>query len=69
MFSLRTFHLLFVIIVVIAADMFGAWAIWEHARAPSVGTLAAGIVSFAASFGLIGYAIWFVRKLDRAKIA
>ena len=64
--SLRTFHLLFILAAVVLCDMFGAWGVY-HAGAGSA-NLAMGIVSFLAGFGLIGYGIWFVRKLDGAAV-
>ena len=66
--SLRTFHLVFILLAIVMADVFGAWAVWEHSHSGEGLTLALGIFSFLAGFGLIGYGIWFVRKLNRAKI-
>lgn len=68
MLSLRTFHILFVMLIIIAADMFGAWAVWDYRHHHDSMVLTAGILSFAFSFGVIAYAIWLVRKLDRAHI-
>ena len=66
--SLRTFHLLFILVAIVLADVFGAWAIAEHTHTHDRATLICGIGSFVASFALIGYALWVVRKLDRGKI-
>ncbi len=66
--SLRNFHALFILIAMVLVDMFGAWAIWDHAQSHNKLVLAVGIVSFLIGFGLAGYAIWFVRKLDRANV-
>ena len=52
----------------VLADMFGAWAVWDHSRTHEPMTLLWGVLSFLAGFALIGYAIWVVRKFDRAKI-
>lgn len=68
MLSLRTFHLVFVLIAIVAADMFGAWSIAEYMQTRDAFTLAWGILCFAVGFGLIGYGIWVVRKLDKAHI-
>jgi len=68
MLSLRTLHLLFILVAIIAADMFGAWAVWDHSRSNDVLTLIVGVLSFVFGFALIGYGIWVVRKFDRAKI-
>lgn len=66
--SLRTFHLAFVMIVFVLADMFGAWAVYDYSTTRSVPTLIMGVVSFIIGFALIVYLVWFLRKLDRARI-
>jgi len=66
--SLRTIHLFFILVAIVAADMFGAWAVYTNAKSPEPGMLVIGVLAFIAGFGLIGYAIWFVRKLDRTHI-
>ncbi len=67
-FSLRNFHFLFILIAIIAADMFGAWAVWSHSQTRELPTLVIGILSFLFGFALVVYLIWLVRKLNRAKI-
>ncbi|MEK6677516.1 MAG: hypothetical protein AABZ47_17920 [Planctomycetota bacterium] len=66
--TLRTIHLLFVLVVMMSADLFGAWAVHEHYLRGNFVLLLLGIFSFLAGFGAIAYGIWFVRKLDRARI-
>jgi len=66
--SLRNFHFVFILIVIVVADMFGAWAVWKYSQTQEMTTLVLGILSFIAGFALIGYAIWLVRKLEREKI-
>lgn len=61
--SLRMIHLMFVLVVLIATDMFGAWAIWSFVQTGEGARLAAGIASFILGFGAVVYAIWMVRKL------
>ena len=68
MTSLRSFHIIFMLIAIIITDMFGAWAVHEHAQTKDTITLVLGVLSFLLGFGVIGYAIWFVKKLDRAHI-
>ncbi|MEK6799599.1 MAG: hypothetical protein AABZ12_11585 [Planctomycetota bacterium] len=68
MLSLRGFHLLFIIVVIVAADMFGAWGVYTHTQTGEDAALYVGILSFLGSFALIAYAIWLVRKLDRAHV-
>lgn len=66
--SLRTIHVLFILVVVVTADLFGAWAVRQHAQSPDTVLLVTGMLSFVAGFAAIAYGIWFVRKADRAHI-
>ena len=66
--SLKTFHLVFIIIAIIAADMFGAWAIWHRATLDPL-TVGLGIAALIGGLGLTAYALYFVRKMDREKLA
>ena len=66
--SLRSFHLFFILLVIIGADLFGVWAVWSYERSANVLLLWLGILSLLGGLGLIAYAVAFVRKLDRAKI-
>ena len=68
MFSLRKFHLLFILIAIVFTDMFGAWAVWDHSHTHDHATLVWGVLSFVAGFVLIGYGIWVVRKFDDAHL-
>ena len=67
MWSLRTFHLVFILISLVLTDMFGAWAIHEHSRTHETATLVWGVLSFAVGFGLVGYALLAVRTFERSK--
>lgn len=65
--SLRTMHLLFILLVIVGADLFGGWAIW-HARHGGPGSLwALGALSIVGGFGLIVYAFRLVRGLERSE--
>jgi len=66
--SLRGIHALFVLIVLIATEMFGAWGVWTYQSTGDAVVLIAGIFSFLAGFAIVGYAIWFVHKLDKVKV-
>jgi hypothetical protein len=63
--SLRMFHLVFVLIAIIATDMFGGWAVWEHAQTHETSTLIVGLVSFALGFALVGYGFWVARRFGQ----
>jgi hypothetical protein len=66
--TLRTFHLLFIVLVVIGADLFGGWSVWRYARTGDAQILALGILGVAGGFGLIYYAWRLVRSFDAASI-
>ncbi len=65
--SLRWFHLVFILVVLVLTDMFGAWALFEFAHSHEQALLVAGVVSFVLGFAAVGYSLWLVRKLDRAR--
>jgi len=66
--SLRTFHLVFILLAIVGADLFGLWAIRYHVLHGDPVTLTMGIISIVGGFGLIVYAYRFVKSLDRAGI-
>lgn len=67
--SLRWFHMVFLLIAMVAADMFGGWAMWYHGRSGGdVLVLVLGIVSLIGGLALAGYVAWLVQKLDVAKV-
>jgi|GEM_PF-2493517 len=66
--SLKTVHFIFILAVIIITDMFGAWAVYEHSQTKDTATLIWGIISFLIGFGTIVYAIFVVRKFDKAKL-
>ena len=65
--SLRWFHLVFILVVLVLTDMFGAWALFEFARTHERALLVGGVVSFVLGFAAVGDSLWFVRKLDRTR--
>lgn len=67
--SLRAFHLVFILIAMIGADVFGAWAIHEWRLTGEWTTLALGAISLVGGLGLAAYSAWFVVKLEKAHIA
>ncbi len=66
--SLKTFHLVFIIVAIIVADMFGAWAIWHRATLDGL-TVALGVATLVGGLALTAYALYFVRKMEREKLA
>ena len=67
--SLRTFHLVFILLSIIGAEMFVGWAAhdFRHTGDPVILTL--GVMSAVGGLALAGYALYLVRKLDREHIA
>ena len=66
--SLRTIHLIFILIVIITAEMFGARELWFYRQTGELGTLVMGIVSLVGGLALSVYAYHFVRRMDSADI-
>lgn len=66
--SLRAFHLLFILLVVLGADLFGVWSVVRYARGGDSSLLALGLVTILGGVGLVFYAIRFMRKMDAAGI-
>ena len=60
--NLRLVHAVLILLSAALAVVFGVWCLGVYGREHSVGTLLAAVVSFAASFGLIVYDSWFLRK-------
>jgi len=59
--SLRSFHLFFILLASVGADLFGIWAVWRHLQHPDPGLLVLGLVCIVGGLGLIVYAVHFVR--------
>lgn len=66
--TLKGFHLIFLLITIMGADLFGGWAIHEYNTTHEAFTLALGIVSMAGGLGLAAYVLWFVRKAETAHL-
>jgi hypothetical protein len=60
--NLRWFHALLILFSAALAVLFGVWCLDRYGRGDGIATLVAAIVSFAASFGLVVYDSWFLRK-------
>ena len=60
--NLRLVHALLILLSAALAVLFGLWCLDLYRRQDGITTLVAAIVSFAASFGLVMYDSWFLRK-------
>jgi hypothetical protein len=60
--SLRWVHAMLIVLSAALAVLFGVWCLALYWREGGVASLTAAIGAFAASFGLIAYDSWFLRK-------
>lgn len=60
--NLRWVHALLILFSAALAVLFGLWSLSQYRQDDGIGMLAAAIASFAASFGLVVYDSWFLRK-------
>jgi hypothetical protein len=60
--NLRWVHALLILLSAALAVLFGVWCLHHYGHGAGTGTLAAGIVSFAVSLGLLVYDSWFLRR-------
>lgn len=65
MLSLRSFHIAFILLVFMGADLFGGWALWHHAQNGDPALLVMGIASLIGGLGLAVYAWRLVSRLER----
>ncbi len=61
--SLKAFHIVFILLSILLTVVFGFWAVDDYGRSASRVHLALGVGSFIASGVLVGYGVWFLRKL------
>jgi len=61
--SLKAFHILFVAVSVMLTVGFGVWGVREYVLRSDRGSLALGLLSFAAAAALVVYGRWFLKKL------
>ncbi|MBI4717361.1 MAG: hypothetical protein HY763_06115 [Planctomycetes bacterium] len=66
--SLRTFHMVFLLVAMLACDLFGAWALHQYQTTRDALIWYAGLFSFGVGLAIAGYVIWVVSKLDRAHV-
>ena len=60
--NLRLVHALLIFLSAALAVLFGLWCLSLYGREDGLASLLSGIASFAASFGLVVYDSWFLRK-------
>jgi len=60
--NLRWFHALLILLSAALAVLVGVWCLDLYKREDGVASLIAAVAAFAASFGLVVYDSWFLRK-------
>jgi hypothetical protein len=60
--NLRWFHALLILLSAALAVVFGIWCLAQYRQEDGIGSLLAATGAFCASFGLIVYDSWFLRK-------
>ena len=60
--NLRWVHALLILLSAALAVLFGLWCLALYRREDGIAPLVAAIASFVASFGLVMYDSWFLRK-------
>lgn len=66
--SLRAFHLFFILVSIIGADLFAVWAVWHFTQTKDALILTLGVISALGGVGLLVYGIRQVRQFDAAGI-
>jgi len=60
--NLRSVHALLILLSALLAVLFGLWCLDLYRRQDGTMALVSALASFGASFGLVIYDSWFLRK-------
>jgi hypothetical protein len=60
--NLRWVHAVLIMLSALLAVLFGVWCLTQYQRNDSGAYMTAAVLAFAASFGLVAYDSWFLRK-------
>lgn len=66
--SLKGFHIVFITVSTLLALGSGAWCLWVDSIHGAPAFRIGAICAFIAAATLIGYGIWFYRKMKRLRI-
>ena len=61
--SLKAFHIFFIVISTLLSIGFGLWALMRYQQTQMAGFVLTAIGSIIFGVGLVGYGVWFLRKL------
>ena len=65
--SLKTFHLFFILVAIMGADLFGGWAVHEYRSGGDLTILLLGIACMLGGFGLVIYVFRLVRTMEKVQ--
>ena len=60
--NLRLVHAVLILLSAVLAVVFGVWCLGQYGRDHGMTSLLGAVAAFAASFGLVVYDSWFLRK-------
>ena len=63
--SIKAVHVLFITMSILLCGVFGVWSVHQFQIDGGARFLCSAVGSFSAGAGLIGYLVWFVRKIIR----
>lgn len=66
--SLRGFHIVFITFSTLLAIAIGVWCLWVNSIVGAPVYMAGAVCSFIAAVGLVGYGVWFYRKMKRLRL-
>ncbi len=66
--SLKAIHILFIALSTILTLGFGGWCVSSYLEENKTSYIILGAISFAAAVALVGYGLWFIRKLRRGEL-
>ena len=66
--SLKGFHIVFITFSTLLTVGTGGWCLWIESMHGAPAFRIGAICSFVVAVGLIGYGIWFWRKMKRLRI-
>lgn len=61
--GLKTIHVMFVAVAILLAVGTGVWAVLDYRGSHRTESVAMAVVSFTMGAALLGYGVWFLRKL------
>ena len=61
--SLKTFHIIFIVLAIGVCLFFGLWSCWYHSQHPNKLYLWLGLCTIGFALGLVIYGVKFFRKL------